>query len=96
MEQEKKEKESLAGSILALQKIVNQLQLRQYLQLEDNPKKFLFYNFIVGIIRGLGFAIGVSLIFALILWILTQLIIIPIVGDWIVDLLNYIERVKLY
>jgi hypothetical protein len=65
-------------------------------QFEDNPKKFLLYNFLGGIARGLGFAVGVSLIFALIIWTLSKLTIIPFLGDWIITLIDYIEKARIY
>ena len=96
MERGKEEKKSLARLIFALRKIVQQFQAREFLQIEDNPKKFILYNFIFGIARGLGFAVGVSLIFASIIWLLSKLAIVPVLGNFIGELLNYIERTKVY
>lgn len=93
----KKEKEqSLSESILTLAKLVKELRSKRYLQMLDNPKKFLFYSFLSGIARGVGFAFGASLIFAFIIWILSQLTIVPLLGDWIVALLEYIQKTKIY
>ena len=61
-----------------------------------NPKKFFFYNFLLGIIRGVGFAFGASLIFAFIIWMLSKLSIVPFLGDWVVNLLDYIQKTKIY
>jgi len=96
MEGEKQEGKSLAESILTLTKLVEQLRSKRYLQMIDNPKRFLFYNFLSGIARGVGFAFGASLIFALIVWLLSQLTIIPFLGDWIVALLDYVQKTKVY
>lgn len=96
MEQKKEEEKSLVGLIFDLKKIVRQFQARKFLQIEDNPKKFLFYNFLLGAARGLGFAIGISLIFALIVWLLSKLAVVPILGNFIGDLLDYLEKTRVY
>jgi hypothetical protein len=62
----------------------------------DNPKKFIFYNFLAGIARGLGFAFGVTFIFALIIWFLSKLSLVPLLGDWINSILKYIESTRVY
>ena len=92
----KEEEKSLAKSIFNLTKLVKQLRSEQYLQMVDNPKKFLFYNFLSGITRGLGFAFGASIIFALFIWFLSNLITIPVLGDWVVTLLDYVQETKGY
>lgn len=61
-----------------------------------SSRRFIFRNFTAGIIRGVGFAIGATIIFALIGWILSKLQIVPILGDWAIRILEYIENVKGY
>ncbi len=93
---EKEEEKSLAESILTLTKFVKQLRSKRYLQMVDNPKKFLGYSFLLGVVRGIGFAFGASLIFAFIIWILSKLIIVPFLGDWVINILDYIQKTKVY
>lgn len=59
-------------------------------------KKELAYSFLLGVARGVGFAFGASLIFALIIWLLSKLVIIPFFGDWIVNLLDYVQKTRAY
>ena len=96
----KEEEKSLAESILTLTKLVKKLRSERYLQMVDNPKKFFFYNFLLSIVKGVGFALGASLIFAFLIWLLSQVLsqlsIVPVLGDWIVDLLDYVQRTKGY
>jgi len=83
---EKQEEKSLTKSITSLTKLVKQLI--------ENKKKFLFYGFLSGMTRGIGFALGSTLIFALTLWVLSQLISMPFLGDWIARLINYIQQAR--
>lgn len=91
----KGEGKSLTESIIALAKLIRQLRSERYLQMVENRKKFLFYNFLSGVVRGVGFTLGTGIILGLILWILSQLITIPIIGEWVSSLINYIQENKL-
>jgi len=88
------EKNSLTRSVSNLVEAVEKLMSKRYFQIVDNTRKFLFYNFLAGLAKGLGFMIGASLIFALIIWLLSKLSLVPVIGDWVTALLDYIERVR--
>jgi len=92
----KEEEKSLKGLVLDLTKLIDQLRSKRYLQIVDDIKKFLFYSLLSGIARGAGFTIGVTIVAALIFWILSKLTVIPFFGDWIIDLLDYIQQAKLH
>lgn len=89
---EKEEEKSLTESIITLTKLVKQLRSEKHLQMIENRKKFLFYNFLSGITRGVGFALGTTLVLGLIFWILSELTSIPLLGDWITRIINYIQE----
>ena len=91
---EEKEKKTLVKSITDLTKLVRQLRSERYLQMVDNRKKFLFYNFIAGVARGVGWALGTTLVVGLVLWILSQLINVPLLGDWIGNIVDYIQDTR--
>ncbi len=90
-EQEK----SLTESVFALTKIIKQLRSEKYFQLLDNPKRFFLYKFLAGIMNGVGFAIGVSFFFAFIVWALSKLTVIPFLGDLIITILDYVEKMRM-
>jgi hypothetical protein len=70
------------------------LRIAQYLELLERPGKLIAANFFAGIARGLGIAIGASLVFALLLAFLKQLIVlnIPLIGDFIADIIQIVEE----
>ena len=59
-----------------------------------NKKEIIKRNFIAGISRGVGIGIGISLISALILYILQKIILlnIPVIGDYISDLVSIVQK----
>ena len=70
------------------------LRIAQYLDLLERPGKLIATNFVAGIARGLGIAVGASLVFALFLAFLKQLIVlnIPLIGDFIADIIKIVEK----
>lgn len=86
--------EKLDKTIRALIDLLEDLRSRKYLRMIDTPKKMFAYSFLLGVVRGLGFAIGVSLVFAFLLWALSKLTIVPVVGDWVATLLDYVRQVR--
>lgn len=91
---EDEEKKSLTESIKNLTKLVDQLRSKRYLQFVESPVKFLLYNFFSGLASGLGTAIGATIIFGLIILLLSKLQIVPIVGNWAVTILDYIHKAR--
>ena len=67
-------------------------QIAEYIQLVKNPRRMLFINFISGLARGLGLAIGFFVLGAVMLWFLGRLAVwnIPIVGDYITEIVKIV------
>ncbi len=88
------------GSLLArlnqLNYLLEKFRLKDYLTLLDNPARMFWQNLLYGIARGFGFGIGFSLLGAIGLYILDQLVglNIPLIGDFIAKLMIYIESTK--
>ena len=59
-----------------------------------NNKEILKRNLIAGISRGVGIGIGVTIITAIIVYFLRRLIMlnIPVIGDYIADIVEIVER----
>lgn len=59
-----------------------------------NKKEILKRNLIAGIARGVGIGIGVTLITAILVYILQKIILlnIPIIGDYITDIVEIVQN----
>jgi len=59
-----------------------------------NKKEIIKRNLIAGIFRGVGIGIGVTVISAVIIYILQKIIRlnIPIVGDYIADIVSIVQK----
>jgi len=79
-----------------LERLANRLEamrFAEYVEMLERPARLLFTNFVAGIARGLGIAIGASLVFALLLAFLKKLILlnIPGIGGFIADIVRFVE-----
>jgi hypothetical protein len=79
-----------------LEKLVTRLEamrIAEYMELLERPARLIFTNFVAGIARGLGIALGASLVFALVLAFLKKLILlnIPGIGGFIADIVRFVE-----
>lgn len=70
------------------------IRLGDYLEAIQNPRRMIFLNFLYGVARGIGLAIGFTLLGAFIVYLLNQLQILnlPLIGDFITELLKYIDK----
>ncbi len=69
------------------------LRIGEYLDLLEKPWKLIRINFMIGISRGVGFAIGTTIIFALMLEALRRIVVIniPVINSYLVEMLKLIE-----
>ena len=60
-----------------------------YLQ---SPWRIIWTNFIAGIFRGLGILIGMTLVVAFIIWLLSQLVHFPLIGQYFKAILELLQE----
>ncbi|KQY93018.1 hypothetical protein ASD24_21785 [Paenibacillus sp. Root52] len=69
-------------------------QIKDIIENYTNPKKRIITNFTAGMARGLGLTVGTFVVLGLLGYLLSQFVNMPIVGQYIADLLGYIEDYK--
>lgn len=69
------------------------MRIAEYIDLLQKPSKIIYLNFVAGISKGLGIAVGATIVFALLIDLLSRLIVLnlPVIGDFIVKILHIIE-----
>ena len=81
--------------IVLLEKLVRHLEslrIAEYMELLEHPTRLILVNFIGGMARGLGIAIGATVVFAVVLNFLHQLILlnIPGIGGFIAEVMQIV------
>lgn len=98
MEDEVKEEDRLRQRLLTkmeeLSQEMEKYNLAGYIDALNNPRRYLVVNFVGGIARGLGIAIGATLLGALVLYFLQRLVVLnlPLIGDFIADLIRIVNQ----
>ena len=83
------------GTILELHKlarIFERMNLSEYIMLMQNPRRIVFNNFLAGIARGFGFSIGMSLLLALLVFTLSHMVDIPLIGKYIAKIVEIVQQ----
>ncbi|QEK11984.1 hypothetical protein FQB35_06150 [Crassaminicella thermophila] len=67
-------------------------KIAEYADIVNNPRRLLYLNFIGGLARGLGTAIGLTILAAIFFYILKQTVDLPLIGKYIAELIEIIEN----
>lgn len=96
MKIERPKTDHLLDQMDRLSRHLEALRIADYIELLEKPWKLITTNFIAGVARGLGFAVGTTIIFALIVEALRRIILIkiPLITDYLVQLLQIINLKK--
>lgn len=88
-----KRKKQLRNQVEELNKKIEDAKLKEYVELMGNTKKLLWKNFISGIAKGVGTAIGFTILGAIVLIILRKIVLlnIPVIGKYLKDILDIVE-----
>lgn len=72
---------------------LEKMKLAEYVDLLHNTPRLLWVNFISGIARGLGIAIGFAILGAVVILILRKLVTLnlPVVGNFIADIVDIVQ-----
>ncbi|ADL07774.1 DUF5665 domain-containing protein [Thermosediminibacter oceani] len=73
---------------------IEKLNLAEYLEVLRNPKRLLYINFLAGVARGFGTAMGFTFLGAFILYVLQRIVILklPVIGDFIAELVRIVQN----
>ncbi|WP_068775470.1 DUF5665 domain-containing protein [Paenibacillus sp. FJAT-26967] len=82
---------------LALERLATTLERSEYKDLIENylnPRKRIITNFTAGLARGLGLTIGTTVVIALLGWLVSQFVSMPIIGEFIAKIVSYVDMYK--
>lgn len=73
---------------------IEKLNLAEYLEVLRDTKRLLYVNFLGGLARGLGMAIGFTFLGALVIYILQRIVLLrlPIIGNILAKLIKIIQH----
>ncbi len=73
---------------------MQKIGVAEYVEMMRHPKRLFWINFWSGIARGLGTAIGFTVLAALVLYFLQHIILLnlPLIGDFIADIVQIVQK----
>ena len=82
---------ALAREMKELTSEITRLKKMDFMQVFNHPLKFLWYSFLKGLMLGFGSVLGASVLVGLFIYLLTQIRLVPILGDFVQDIINQIQ-----
>lgn len=71
---------------------MDNMRVAEYVEILNKPIKLIWMNFVLGLARGLGMGIGLTILLGLFLYILQSWVDLPFIGKLIADLLEIVEK----
>ena len=89
-------KKILNNNIERLIRFLEKKKIEQLIDLLGSKKEIIKRNFLAGIFRGMGFGIGVTVVTAIIIYLLQRLVRLnlPWIGKFITDIVDIVEGLK--
>lgn len=74
--------------------IIERSRIRDYMYLMESKRKLFIINFIAGLGKGLGQAVGFTILAAIVIRVIFSFADFPIIGKYIADLMNTVEKYR--
>lgn len=83
--------------IWLMEKIARDMErfnIAEYVELLNNPRRYLMINFVGGLARGFGIALGMTLLGAFVIYMLQRMVVLnlPVIGDFIAELVKIVQQ----
>lgn len=73
---------------------IERSRIRDFMMLTDSRKRLFTTNFIAGIGKGFGQAIGFSILTAVFIYMISTWVDLPIIGEYIAEFLDIIDKYR--
>ena len=74
--------------------IIERSRIREYMMLTDNKRRLFVTNFVAGLGRGFGQDIGFTLLAALVIYFISEWVNLPIIGRYIAEFLDIVDKFR--
>lgn len=85
--------ERVLDRLAHLAAVLEKASVAEFIELYRRPRRLLFLNFLSGLSRGFGIAVGFTVVGALFLYLLGQLaaLNLPIIGELVADIIRIVQ-----
>ena len=84
----------LRHQVVLLAETLEKMRLAEYIAYLNRPGRLLWFNFWVGLVRGLGTALGAGLLAGIAYLMLKRMVVLnlPVIGGFIAELSKYVHQ----
>lgn len=84
----------LRHQVALLAETLEKMRLADYIAYLNRPGRLLWFNFLVGLLRGLGTALGAGLLAGFAYFLLKRIVVLnlPVIGGLIAELSKYVNQ----
>ena len=75
-----------------LVKVLDAADVVEFLEYLKSGKRVFWVNFRAGVAKGLGVTVGMTLILGILVWVLTMLVDLPLVGEYFQEAQSYVTE----
>jgi hypothetical protein len=81
----------LGEEVAALRHEVARLNKHRFVRLHNSIIKLLWFNFLRGAAFGLGTVLGASVLLSFLVWSVSQVEMLPVIGEWAAEIVRQME-----
>lgn len=80
------------NDLASLREEVARMNSHRFIRMHDSTLQLMWFNFMRGLAFGLGSVIGATVLVSVLVYFLSQINFIPIIGDWATEVLTIITE----
>lgn len=73
---------------------VERSRIRDYMMLTDSKRRLFLINFVAGLGKGFGQAIGFTFLAGLLFYMMSSWVDLPVIGEYIAKLMNIVDEYR--
>ena len=85
------ERDAFLDEVSSLRRELARLNRHRFIQVHNSMPRLILFQLARGIAFGLGGVLGATVVLSIVVWSLSQINFIPIIGDWATDLIEIIQ-----
>jgi hypothetical protein len=82
------------AELKALNKELKILNAHRFVRVHNSVARLIGFNFLRGLAFGLGTVLGASVLLSLVVWSLSQIEFLPIIGEWAAEIARQMQVSK--
>ena len=86
-------RKALEEKIAELAEKMEKMKLAEYVQLLNHPWRLLYVNFLAGLARGVGMAVGFTVLGAVVLYFIKVLVMLnlPLISEFLAEIVRMVQ-----